>query len=104
MPKSIKYEVRPSQIHGLGLFASRPLRRGDLIGCYEGRETTENGDHVLWVTWEDGREVGIDGKNELRYLNHSPKPNCEFDGTELLALRNVKPGEELTFHYGDDWA
>ena len=99
-----KYKVRPSRIHGRGLFAARPIKRGDLVGFYEGRETTQNGDHVLWVQMEDGSELGIEGENELRYLNHSPTPNCEFDGTELLSLCEIEPGEELTFHYGDDWA
>ena len=101
---SNKYEVRPSRIHGRGLFAKTPLARGELIGSYAGRETTQNGDHVLWVPLDDGTEVGIDGENDLRYVNHSPKPNCEFEGTELWALCDVAPGEELTFHYGDDWA
>ena len=76
----------------------------DLRKYYEGEETSENGTHVLWVLQEDGSEVGIDGQNELRFLNHSSKPNCAFYGTELSSLCDIRPGDELTFHYGDDWA
>jgi SET domain-containing protein len=100
-----KYEVRPSQIHGLGVFATRNIKRGDLVGIYEGRETRRNGTYVLWVVDEEtGSEVGVEGTGELRYLNHSPSPNCSFDGTELSSLVDITAGEELTFHYGDDWA
>ncbi|MDH5676025.1 MAG: SET domain-containing protein [Myxococcales bacterium] len=98
------FEVRPSDIHGRGLFATRPIKAGAQLGVYEGVETKRNGKYVLWVVDEDGSEVGISGKNELRFLNHSSEPNCELDGVELSSLRDIEPGEELTLHYGDDWA
>jgi SET domain-containing protein len=59
--------------------------------------------HVLWSLNEDGEEIGIEGRNALRFLNHSSDPNSEFIGSELHALRNVQPGAEITIHYGDDW-
>ncbi len=59
--------------------------------------------HVLWLIDEDGTETGILGCNELRYLNHSRDPNAEFRGADLYALRNIQPGQEVTFHYGDEW-
>jgi SET domain-containing protein len=99
-----KFEVRPSPIHGLGVFATKRIKRGARIGVYEGKVTKRDGTYVLWVTdEEDGSEVGYLGQNDLRYLNHSSKPNCIFDGTELSSLRNIQPGQELTFHYGDEW-
>ena len=39
----------------------------------------------------------------LKWLNHSSTPNVEFDGPQLYALRDIEPGEELTFHYGEEW-
>jgi SET domain-containing protein len=92
-----------SPIHGRGVFARRRIRRGGLIGDFEGRETKRNGTHVLWVLEEDGSQVGIRGENELRFLNHSSFPNAEFSGASLYALRNIQPGREITFDYGDDW-
>ncbi len=81
----------------------RRIRKGSYIATFEGRETTKDGTHVLWVENEQGRLVGIRGQNELRFLNHSSDPNAEFIGADLHALRNIQPGAELTFHYGDDW-
>ena len=34
----------------------------------------------------------------------SSAPNVEFDGHELFALRAIAIDEELTFHYGEEWA
>jgi hypothetical protein len=42
------------------------------------------------------------GKAEYPYImNHSCDPNCEIDvhNLQVLAKRNIKPGEELTFNY-----
>ena len=44
------------------------------------------------------------GQNELRYVNHSRKPNASFYGDELEALRAIRPGEEITHDYGWEWA
>jgi SET domain-containing protein len=95
--------VRDSGIHGRGLFAARRFRKNAYIATFEGKETSEDGMHVLWVVLEDESEVGIEGQNELRFLNHSSSPNAEFIGAELHALRNIEPGHEVTFHYGDEW-
>jgi len=101
---SEKFEVKASQIHGQGVFAKKRFRRDAFVGVYEGGETTENDTYVLWVEYDDGQIVGIDGRNELRCLNHSSKPNAEFRGDRLFALREIRPGAEITFDYGDEWA
>ena len=105
--KNAKIEVRKSPIHGRGLFAIQPIKKGEKIGRYEGPTVTEDedGDHVLWVWDEDeDREYGIDGKNELRYVNHSRRPNANFEGEILEALRPIRPGDEITHDYGQAWA
>ena len=95
--------VGRSPIHGRGVFARGRIRTGALIGDFEGRPTRKNGTHVLWVLQEDGSEVGIRGENELRFLNHSRRPNAEFRGASLHAVRNIQPGCEVTIGYGNDW-
>ena len=99
---SSKIEVRNSSIHGRGVFALAKLRKGALIGTFEGPDTTKDGMHVLWVEEEDGWR-GVSVENEMRYLNHSYDPNADAEGTELRALRSIEKGEEITFHYGDEW-
>lgn len=94
-------EVRRSAIHGHGLFATRPIADDETIGYWEGEPTEDDGPHVLWI--DDGSALRI--TNELRFMNHAPEPNAEFDGTtlEVWACRPIASGEEITIHYGEDW-
>lgn len=99
------FEVRESPIHGMGVFAKRTYRRGDRIGRYQSRRTHRDGTYVLWVHDEDKDIVqGYEGYGRLRFLNHRSKPNSRLNGLELYATRSILPGEEITIHYGDEWA
>lgn len=94
-----------SSIHGTGVFARVAISNGDFIGAYDGDATDIDGTFVLWVDDnEDGTWRGIDGTGALRFLNHSRTPNVEFDGPDLFACSDIRPGEEMFFDYGDDWA
>lgn len=95
--------VQESPIHGNGVYARRRFRPGTHIGTFRGVETEEDGTHVLWVTAEDGTQTGIEGRNELRFLNHDSQPNAEFIGLDLYALSNIQPGREIMIDYGEDW-
>jgi hypothetical protein len=97
-------EVLDSSIHGKGVFARRRLREGQLIGHFEGDRTSENGTYVLWLIDDDGSEVGIRGRNALRFLNHGDPANAEFQDAELYAIRNVQPGAEVLIDYGKEWS
>lgn len=95
--------VQDSTIHGKGCFAARRFKKGDHIGNYEGPSTMKDGIYVLWVSDDGESWSGINGKNELRYLNHKAKCNAAFDGNRLFATRTIKTDEEITFHYGEEW-
>ncbi|MEY4508322.1 MAG: hypothetical protein RLZZ450_444 [Pseudomonadota bacterium] len=99
---SVLVEVRDSPIHGKGVFAIGRILADTYIGDYEGERTLHDGTYVLWVQYDDGELVGIDGKNELRFLNHAASPNAYFWGHQLYALVEIAPGEEITFDYGED--
>lgn len=95
--------VADSPIHGRGLFARQLIETEEYIGTYEGPDTRRNGMHVLWLWNEDSEEwEGINGRNEMRFLNHSSEPNADWWGDELYALRTIEPDEEITFDYGWD--
>ena len=96
------FETRESPIHGTGVFAKREIREGQFIGRYLGRRTQEDGTYTLWVDF-DGEQRGYAGYGRMRFLNHAPRPNAEFDERDLYALRPIPPGEEITIHYGDEW-
>ncbi len=95
--------VKKSPIHGRGLFAKEQIHKGSWIGTYRGPTARRNGAYVLWCPTKGDQMEGISGKNILRFVNHSRRPNAEFYGPELFALRTIRPGEEITFNYGEDW-
>jgi hypothetical protein len=97
---------------GLGLFARVPIRKGQFIIRYTGRkidnETADRLDNRYM--FELNSRWTIDGssrRNLARYINHSCRPNAEvyFVGHEIKirAIKNIKPDEELTYHYGRDY-
>ncbi len=95
--------VRPSPVHGLGLFAQVSIPSDSYIGDYDGPIAEDDGRYVLWVEDDGGEWTGIDGRNALRYMNHSATPNAELHGAELYALSDIERGSEITIHYGEDW-
>lgn len=97
--KLITY-VKDSPIHGNGLFARTTIEKGDVIGHLEGRHTQQDGIYVLWLDHENGFEVCCN----LKYINHSDSPNaCYYDDKSVVALRDIKKGEEITHNYEADW-
>lgn len=96
-----KVMVKTSPIHGRGVFARVDIPAFTYIGRYEGSTTDEDGMHVLWLYDEElNAWVGIDGENEMRFLNHSDDPNAEWSDVDLYATRWIAKGEEITFDYG----
>lgn len=106
MPQNLKKSVYvgDSEIHGKGLFASKKIKEGSLLGVLECERTKEDGPHVLWV--DSGKKKGKRYKVtcDFKFINHSPEPNVAYyDDLTVVALKNIKKGEELTHNYGDEW-
>ena len=99
MHKSIY--VAESAIHGKGLFAKTAIPDGTIIGWLEGKPSSTDGTYILWISARQGIEVLCD----LKYINHSNEPNaCYYDDLSVIALRDIKPCEEITHNYNcDDW-
>jgi len=100
---------------GLGLFATREIKKRARIVEYKGPRLSEpaaeraetRGNRYLF---EVSKHVTIDGTtraNVARYANHSCNPNAEaivFRGRVFIkSLRRIKPGEEITYSYGGDY-
>ena len=114
------FEIRTSTIEGagLGLFARHAIGKEDTIGYYTGEVITEKEFHdptrpfsayVMWVT-KDHILVGEGPKaNYTRYINHDGEPNaflvvsCRWKTARFQALRDIEPGEEIFFDYGEDY-
>lgn len=110
------YEVRRSPVHGLGVFAARPIAKGTRIVEYDGERVTHQEadrryedkdarDNHTFLFVVDRRTVidaGVNG-NDARFINHSCDPNCEsvIEGRRVFieAIRDIAPGEELSYDY-----
>jgi SET domain-containing protein len=108
----IQVRVGVSHIDGTGVFAAQPIKKGIRILEYIGekisrQEATERlARGNVYVFFFDTR-YDIDGntpENIARYINHSCEPNCEAeiigDSIWIIALRDIRAGEELSYDYG----
>jgi SET domain-containing protein len=113
-------QVRNSPVHGLGVFALRPLPAGSVIGSYEGRRYSEaeaksrrwNQSLTYVFGLSDGSLIdGSEGGNATQHINHSCAPNCaayEVDGDDgvpvicIETLYEIEAGEELFLDYSLD--
>jgi SET domain-containing protein len=96
---------------GLGLFATKPIKKGTFIIKYWGpklrnKEADEIDSRYLF---EINSRWTIDGsprRNIARYINHSCRPNAETDIVKgeilITAIKNIAPGDEITYDYGRD--
>lgn len=106
-------EVRPSRIHGRGVFAKRtlPAKRkvgqfaGELITRREARRRAKDAPVIYIVEFEDDKALDVSTDQCLRFVNHSCAPNTYLrrigHRVELYSLRKIHAGEELTCDYGE---
>jgi SET domain-containing protein len=97
---------------GLGLFATKLIRRGSFIVRYTGRKLPNRIADELDTKYlfEINSRWTIDGsprRNIARYINHSCKPNAETDIKKhkiyINAIKTIHPGDEITYNYGRDY-
>src|ERR1700709_1427504 len=101
---------------GLGLFATKPIRKGAKIVRYFGplldSRNKKHDDIENKYLFELNGRWTIDGsvrKNVARYINHACRPNAESDVSArkrrvvIRAIKNIEPGEEINYDYGTDY-
>jgi SET domain-containing protein len=120
LPPSPLVETRNSRIHGRGVYARVPIKKGTRIIEYLGERIThaeadrryeikgdDDGHTFLFIASKRTViDAGVNG-NEARFINHSCNPNCETvieNGRVFIeAIRRIKPGEELGYDYQLTW-
>ncbi len=92
--------VKNSTIHGKGLFALNDIKKDQIIGHFTGKKTSHPSAYTLWLN--NNHSINVEGP--LKYINHSNQPNaCYYDDFTVVALKDIKKGEEITHNYGEDW-
>lgn len=115
IPSSKPYRVGRSKT-GLGLFATKPIKKGTKIIRYFGPllDSKKEKDDAIEnkYLFELTNRWTIDGsirENFARYINHSCKPNAESDVRPrkrkvfIRAIKHIEPGEEINYDYGTDY-
>ncbi len=101
----MKIYFKKSQIHGLGIFAKVPIRRGETVAIIKGKRYHKVNKtlkdvfmHPDWIGF--GEQEWIDPRPPYKYWNHSCRPNTGIRGRFLItALRDIKKDEEITTDY-----
>jgi SET domain-containing protein len=111
----VETELRPSPIHGLGVFLLEPVKKGGLIWRFDSRidrvytpaEVASLPEHAqrfleTYCTWHEGVGVYVLCGDNGRYFNHSETPSTVSNAIsfgEDRAARDLEVGEELTSDY-----
>ena len=121
----MKVKFKNSKIHNKGGFAARDIKKGEKIIEYIGEKITkEESDKRADIQMEEAMgsvttgavyifelndDFDIDGNvpyNCARLINHSCDPNSETeiidDHIWIIAIKDIKQGEEITYNYGYD--
>ena len=113
-----RIQVRKSGVHGKGVFALQPIKRGEHIIEYLGQviswaeaerrhpHNPAEPNHTFYFHVDDQHVIDANvAGNAARWFNHACRPNCKADQTEdgrvnIRALKNLKAGDELFYDYG----
>lgn len=115
IPSKKPYRIGRSRT-GLGLFATKPIKKGAKIVRYFGplldcKKKKDDAIENKYLFELNGRWT-IDGsvrENVARYINHACRPNAESDvkvrkrKVVIRAIKDISPGEEINYDYGTDY-
>ena len=115
MEQKAIFELKPSSIHGVGVFAVTDIKQGTLLELFDE-------DDYNYIPFEDVEKTGIperliekhsicgdegySGPKNFHqmsigwYLNHAENPTAVGDEDyNYTATRDIKEGEEITIDY-----
>lgn len=103
-----KFNVKGSKIEGKGVFAVAPFKKGETICVFGGERISipelkrryKEGKERISDPLQISERQYLDVDKPFVYVNHSCEPCAGFVKTcTLIALRDIKIGEEITFDY-----
>lgn len=98
-----RLHIAPTNNKGFGVFASKPIKKGELIFSFSGVEfIVDDEKHYdnesRW--FQIGDRQWLDDESYGKFVNHSCNPNSAiFNFTELKAVKDINPGEEINVDY-----
>jgi uncharacterized protein len=112
----VKTRLEKSPIHGIGLFAAEPIRKGTLIWrldfAIDVQLTASQIETLAPPARAQIRKYSYRDRvlgtyvlcgDDARFFNHAPDPNCldlpDAKGGTTVAARDIAEGEELTCDY-----
>ncbi len=111
------FVMKGNSIAGYGIYASRNIQKGEIIFKGEGRSQRIITKRFVEKNWNEEEKMHFrryaypvseelfilwdDNPSEWAPQNHSCDPNTAFDGLNVLALRDIANGEELTLDYAN---
>jgi hypothetical protein len=111
----VETELRPSPIHGIGVFLAEPVKAGQVIWRFDSRIDRIYSEAEVatlparmqnfirtYSTWHEGLRLWILCGDNGRHFNHSNMPNTISEGIGFgddVAMHDLPAGAELTSDY-----
>lgn len=114
-------DIRPSPIHGFGLFSTAFIGAGYALATLDGQiisyefyremkfrlSLPENSKDSIFMEWNflTGKRMLVRMfKTKYSYINHSQRPNCKLLGypPTIWSIENIGEGDELTLNFHDE--
>lgn len=87
-------EIQNSETLGKGLFSKKKFETGDIIFSLSGDKLSSPTRESIYV----GNGIHIDDHYGA-YINHSFKPSTIINGFDVVAIKEIFVGDEITFDY-----
>lgn len=103
-----QFVAKRSGIEGVGIYATAPFKKGEVICQMKGEYLTISelkrryrfGKERVCDPLQISERQYIDLRKPYVFFNHSCVPNAGIRGKSLLvAIKNIKQGEEITYDY-----
>ena len=113
--KARPFVMKGNSIAGYGIYTVRAINKGEIIFKGEGRSQRIITKRFVEKNWNEDEKMHFrryaypvseelfilwdEDPSEWAPQNHSCDPNTAFDGLNVLAIKEIKNGEELTLDY-----
>jgi SET domain-containing protein len=112
----IKYKLKESGLHGIGLYSDQDIKQGELIYTasplldlnitqkqFDLLDQKEKDEILWWGFFDQPSQMWHVDFDVSKFINHSYEPTVtqdeNHDEAYLLATRDIRAGEELAQNY-----